>query len=44
VAGTEVTPTRVDGHERGPRGRWAFLRRRRPRLVEPSGVPHVDNV
>jgi lysophospholipase L1-like esterase len=44
VAGTEVTATRVDGHERGPRGRWAFLRRRRPRLVEPSGVPHVDNV
>lgn len=39
VAGTEVTPTRVDGHDRGPRGRWAFLRRRRPRLVEPSGVP-----
>jgi lysophospholipase L1-like esterase len=36
VAGTEVTPTRVDGRERGPRGRWAFLRRRRPRLVEPT--------
>jgi lysophospholipase L1-like esterase len=31
--GTEVTGTRVDGRERGPRGRWAFLRRRRPRPV-----------
>jgi lysophospholipase L1-like esterase len=42
VAGTEVTPARVDGHERGPRGRWAFLRRRRPRLVEPAEVAHPD--
>jgi lysophospholipase L1-like esterase len=42
VAGTEVTAARVDGHERGPRGRWALLRRRRPRLVEPAGVPRVD--
>lgn len=42
VAGTEVTATRVDGHERGPRGRWAFLRRRRPRLVEPAEVAHPD--
>jgi lysophospholipase L1-like esterase len=42
VAGTEVTPTRVDGSDRGPRGRWAFLRRRRPRLVEPSGFPQRD--
>ena len=27
TAGTEVSPTRVDGHERGPAGRWAQLRR-----------------
>jgi lysophospholipase L1-like esterase len=26
-AGTEVSPTRVDGRERGPAGRWAQLRR-----------------
>jgi hypothetical protein len=25
--GTEVSPTRVDGRERGPAGRWAQLRR-----------------
>jgi hypothetical protein len=40
-AGTEVTPAQVGGHERGPRGRWAFLRHRRPRAVtEPAAVPH----
>jgi lysophospholipase L1-like esterase len=39
--GTEVTGVRVDGRERGPWGRWAFLRRRRPRpVVEPTDVPH----
>jgi len=27
AAGTEVSPARVDGHERGPAGRWAQLRR-----------------
>nr|WP_296072609.1 SGNH/GDSL hydrolase family protein [uncultured Actinoplanes sp.] len=27
AAGTEVSPTRVDGRERGPAGRWAVLRR-----------------
>jgi lysophospholipase L1-like esterase len=27
AAGTEVSPTKVDGHERGPEGRWAQLRR-----------------
>ena len=32
--GTEVTPAGPDG---GPRGRWAFLRRRRPRPVD---LPH----
>jgi lysophospholipase L1-like esterase len=41
--GTEVTGVRVDGRERGPWGRWAFLRRRRPRPVaEPTDVPHVS--
>jgi hypothetical protein len=35
--GSEVTGGAVDGSERGPRGRWAFLRRRRPRPV----VDHV---
>jgi lysophospholipase L1-like esterase len=40
-AGTEVTGTELDGRERGPRGRWAFLRRRRPRPVpEPASAPH----
>ncbi|HVQ89790.1 MAG TPA: SGNH/GDSL hydrolase family protein [Mycobacteriales bacterium] len=46
VAGTEVTPTRVDGRERGPRGRWASLRRRRPRLVAPPdgrSWPNADS-
>jgi lysophospholipase L1-like esterase len=40
-AGMEVAGARVDGRERGPRGRWAFLRRRRPQSVsEPAAVPH----
>jgi len=40
--GTEVTGVRVDGRESGPWGRWAFLRRRRPRPVAgPTEVPHV---
>lgn len=30
AAGTEVIGTEVSGSERGPRGRWAFLLRRRP--------------
>lgn len=29
AAGTEVSPTEVGGQARGPRGRWAALRRRR---------------
>ncbi|MET9022242.1 SGNH/GDSL hydrolase family protein [Actinopolymorpha sp. NPDC004070] len=33
-AGTEVAATDVAGHERGPRGRWALLRRRPHRQVE----------
>lgn len=32
-AGSEVSGARLDGRERGPRGRWAFLRRRRPHPV-----------
>jgi lysophospholipase L1-like esterase len=36
--GSEVSGGAVDGSERGPRGRWAFLRRRRPRPV-PDHVP-----
>jgi lysophospholipase L1-like esterase len=34
-AGTEVGPARVGGAERGPRGRWALLRRR-PRQTAPA--------
>ena len=35
--GSEVIGTDVDGQEIGPRGRWALLRRRRPRPVpEPT--------
>ena len=29
-AGTEVAPTEIAGQDRGPRGRWAVLLRRRP--------------
>ncbi len=29
-AGTEVSPTEIAGQDRGPRGRWAVLLRRRP--------------
>jgi hypothetical protein len=40
-AGTEVTAAEVDGRELGPRGRWAFLRRRGRRpLPEPAEMPH----
>jgi lysophospholipase L1-like esterase len=40
-AGTEVTGAEVRGQERGRRGRWAFLRQRRPRPVpEAAEVPH----
>jgi lysophospholipase L1-like esterase len=38
--GSEVSGGAVHGRERGPRGRWAFLRRRRPRPVpHPEAVP-----
>ncbi|HZY27030.1 MAG TPA: SGNH/GDSL hydrolase family protein [Jiangellaceae bacterium] len=36
-SGTEVAATKVGGHDRGPRGRWAQLRHRRRRpLPEPE--------
>ncbi|MEV4257046.1 SGNH/GDSL hydrolase family protein, partial [Spirillospora sp. NPDC049652] len=34
--GTEVSGTRVAGHDRGPRGRWATLLRRVRRTPPPS--------
>ncbi|MBX6767837.1 MAG: SGNH/GDSL hydrolase family protein [Actinomadura rubrobrunea] len=39
--GTEVAGTRVEGRERGPRGRWVTLLRRRqvPQAAEESGGP-----
>lgn len=40
--GSEVTPTRVDGAELGPRGRWARLRRRRPRPI-PEPHERIDS-
>jgi len=51
AAGTEVSPTRVNGHESGPAGRWALLRKHpwfgeqrlwfghRPAAPEPAGTP-----
>jgi lysophospholipase L1-like esterase len=39
--GMEVTGAQVGGQDHGRRGRWAFLRRRRPRPVpEAADVPH----
>jgi hypothetical protein len=38
VAGTEVSGTAINGAQRGPRGRWAVLLRRR-RASVPEGVP-----
>lgn len=37
--GTEVSPTEVGGHARGPRGRWAALRRRRPAAPTAPALP-----
>jgi lysophospholipase L1-like esterase len=37
-AGTEVSAVRVDGDERGPRGRWAQLRQRVRAAVGPAPV------
>lgn len=39
-SGIEVSATQVEGHDRGPRGRWARLRyRRRTPLPEPDREP-----
>jgi lysophospholipase L1-like esterase len=46
--GTEVAPATVAGHERGPRGRWALLRRRpgqpdaEVQAVAESSTPTAD--
>jgi lysophospholipase L1-like esterase len=40
--GTEVSPTEVAGQDRGPRGRWAVLRRRRPQPAPTHATPPVD--
>ena len=39
VAGTEVSGTAINGAQRGPRGRWAVLLRRRRASVPATGVP-----
>jgi lysophospholipase L1-like esterase len=40
--GTEVAPATLAGHERGPQGRWAHLRRRAWRYVgRPTDPAHV---
>ncbi|MBM6402054.1 SGNH/GDSL hydrolase family protein [Phycicoccus sonneratiae] len=41
-AGTEVAPTEIAGSDRGPRGRWAVLLRRRPGPVAPAQGPSTD--
>ncbi|HET7762066.1 MAG TPA: SGNH/GDSL hydrolase family protein [Phycicoccus sp.] len=41
-AGAEVSPTEVAGQSRGPRGRWAVLRRRRPGPLPPAVDPVPD--
>jgi hypothetical protein len=41
-AGTEVAPTEIAGQDRGPRGRWAVLLRRRPGPVAPAADPAVE--
>jgi lysophospholipase L1-like esterase len=43
-AGTEVSPAQVRGQDRGPRGRWALLRRRRPRPVAGPRKPAPEQV
>jgi lysophospholipase L1-like esterase len=46
VAGTEVSGTAINGAQRGPRGRWAVLLRRRRASVSTADVPgpqdHAD--
>lgn len=39
VAGTEVSPARVAGNERGPQGRWAQIRHRRRAAVQQPSTP-----
>jgi lysophospholipase L1-like esterase len=39
VAGTEVSGTDINGAQRGPRGRWAVLLRRRRATVSTDDVP-----
>lgn len=39
VAGTEVSGTAINGAQRGPRGRWAVLLRRRRATVSTADVP-----
>jgi lysophospholipase L1-like esterase len=39
VAGTEVSGTAINGAQRGPRGRWAVLLRRRRASVSTADVP-----
>lgn len=43
-AGTEVSGTAVDGAQRGPRGRWALLRRLRRATVPAAEVVDADLV
>jgi lysophospholipase L1-like esterase len=42
-AGTEVSGARVGGRERGPGGRWAYLRRRVRQLTERPHDPEVTS-
>jgi hypothetical protein len=43
VAGTEVSGTDINGAQRGPRGRWAVLLRRRRATVSTQDVPGPDD-
>jgi lysophospholipase L1-like esterase len=43
VAGTEVSGTAINGAQRGPRGRWAVLLRRRRATVSTADVPGPED-
>lgn len=43
-AGTEVAATKVAGHDRGSRGRWAQLRHRRRRPLPDPELTHADDL
>ena len=43
VAGTEVSGTAINGAQRGPRGRWAVLLRRRRASVPTDAVPGPED-